>query len=221
MSDAALFSVGDPVPVPPLAPGTPRFQVPDRLQSECLPVALDQLVERDHQVRVVWDFVEKVDLAILHAHIRAFENRPGRPPICPRVLRGLWLFATLRGVGSARRLAQLCDESIPFRWLCGGISVNYPTLADFRSMSAELFERVLIHHITALRATGLVTLDHVAHDGVRVRACAGTGSFRSRQSLAELRQEAVDQVAALRAELDANPAAASAREKGARFDHRS
>lgn len=217
MPDTALFLIGDPVPALPLPPGTPRVQIPERHQVECLPVSLDQLVETDHQVRVVWDFVQKVDLSLLDAHVLAFEGRPGRAPICHRVLLALWLFATLRGVGSARRLAELCEDSIPYRWLCGAISVNYHTLADFRSGSAELFERVMINHIAALRATGLVTLDHVAHDGVRVRASAGTGSFRGKETLAELRQEAIDQVTALRAELEAHPAAGSAREKAARI----
>lgn len=44
----------------------------------------------------------------------------------------LWLFAALEAVGSARELARLCQQHDVYRWICGGVSVNYHTLADFR-----------------------------------------------------------------------------------------
>ena len=50
----------------------------------------------------------------------------------PRILLGLWLYATVQGIGSARELARLCEEHIAFQWLCGGVGMNAKTLADFR-----------------------------------------------------------------------------------------
>jgi transposase len=217
MPDLTFFPLGTPVPPAPLPPGTPRFQVPVRNQVAFFQSDLDSLLEHDHQARVVVDFVAKADLSVLHAHILAFEGRAGRTPIDPRTLLALWLYATLRTVGSARQLALLCEDHIAYRWICGGVSVNYHTLADFRSESMELFERLLIDHITRLRAAGLVTLDRVAHDGMRVRANAASGSFRSKESLEELRREAEEQVRALRQELHDFPAASSARQKAARL----
>src|SRR5205814_1161721 len=128
----------------------------------------------------------------------------------------LWMFATLKAVGSARQLALLCEEHVAYRWLCGGVSVNYHTLADFRSESAGIFERVLCDSIARLRATGLVTMKRVAHDGVRVRASAGTGSLRGKEKLELFLKESEAQVEALREELEANPKAGSKRQRSAR-----
>ena len=174
--------------------GVPRVQAPERHQVEMLNTDLDSLIPDDHQVRVVWTFANEADLSVLYAQIRAVEGRAGRTPIDPRILLSLWLFATLRAVGSARQLDGLCKEHIAYRWLCGGVSVNYHTLADFRADSGGAFETLLTGSVAKLRAAGLVTMDRVAHDGMRVRANAGSGSFRRKETLERFQQEAEEQV---------------------------
>jgi len=59
-------------------------------------------------------------------------------------------------------------------------------------------------------------LDRVAHDGVRVRAHAGSGSFRRKETLERFQQEAEEQVQALKRELHETPGASSKRQKAAR-----
>ena len=215
MADEMLFPVG-PAQSQKSPGGAPRVQIPVRNQVECLPCDLDSLIEQEHQVRAVWAFVEQVDLSKLYQTIRAFEGRAGRTPIDPRILLALWLYATLRGVGSARVLDGLCSEHVVYRWICGGVSVNYHTLADFRSESGTLLERILVDSITVLRAAGLVTLDGVAHDGLRTRAHAATKSFRGKPALEKIRQETAARVQTLKQELHADPASCSRRQAAAR-----
>lgn len=169
----------------------------------------------------MWAFVESLDLSAFHERIRAVEGHAGRPPIDPAILLGLWLYATLDGVGSARALDRLCDEHDAYRWIAGGVSVNYHTLADFRVDHADRLEALLVGSVAALLATGEVTLRRVAHDGIRVRASAGAASFRRRPRLEAALELAEAQVAALRDELDDDPGAtnrriAAARERAAR-----
>jgi transposase len=108
----------------------PRVQRPNRLQMELRPVDLDALLPPDHRARLVWEFVEGLDLGPLYGEIKAVEGHAGRPSIDPAILMSLWLYATLEGVGSARALERLCEQHDAYRWICGGVSVNYHTLAD-------------------------------------------------------------------------------------------
>ena len=110
----------------------PRVLKARRDQLEMQAVDLDSLLPADHRARTVWAFVEGLDLGPLYAEIRAVEAHPGRPTIDPRILMTLWLYATLEGVGSARALDRLCAEHNAYRWICGGVGVNYHSLADFR-----------------------------------------------------------------------------------------
>jgi len=196
--------------------GRPRLQRPHREQITLRPSDLESLLPPEHRARLVWTFVEGLDLAGFHARIRATEGHSGRPPIDPAILVALWLYATLEGVGSARALDRLCDEHDAYRWIAGGVGVNYHTLADFRVAAADLLDELLVGSVAALLATGEVSLARVAHDGVRVRASAGAGSYRGRRGLGRALEDATAQVTALRAELDDDPGATSRRVAAAR-----
>jgi transposase len=194
----------------------PRLQRPNRAQLELRPVDLEGLLPADHRARLVWEFVEGLDLGPLYAEIKAVEGHAGRPPIDPAILMALWLYATIEGVGSARAIARLCEEHDAYRWLCGGVSVNYHTLADFRVQPVEDLDRLLTTSVATLMAEGLVTLTRVAQDGVRVRASAGAASFRRRPRLAAFLAEAEAQVEALRREVHDDPGATARRHEAAR-----
>jgi transposase len=174
------------------------------------------LLDSDHQARAVWDFCRGLDLTPLLDPIRSRHGHPGRPALDPRLAIALWLYATLEGVGSARRLATLCTEHHAFRWLCGGVSVNHHTLADVRVRHLPFLDSLLTHSVAVLREQGLVDLNRVAQDGTRVRASAGAASFRRKPTLGECLIEAEDQVARLKEEMDDDPTAGSRRQAAAR-----
>lgn len=194
----------------------PRLRQPERRQVTLRPVSLDELVAEDHRVRQVWAFAERLDLSAWYRAIKAVEGQPGHPPADPRLLLALWLYATVEGVGSARALARLCAEHHAYRWLCGGVSVNHKTLADFRVTHGSLLDGLLADSFAAMIEAGMASLERVAQDGVRVRAAAGAASFRRQSRLLELRRAAAERVAELRAELETDPAAASRRQAVAR-----
>lgn len=193
----------------------PRLRTADR-QRIIPAMPLESLLDTEHQARLVWDFCQGLDLAPLYDSIRSRVGGPGHPAIDPRLCVALWLYATLEGVGSARALAWLCTNHNAFRWLCGGVSVNHHTLADFRVGRLDVLDGLLTRSIAVLREQDLVDLNRVAQDGMRVRACAGAASFHRKVSLEEHLQEAREQVARLKEEMDDDPAAGSRRQAAAR-----
>ena len=201
----------------PEAPGRgmPRLRQPERHQLGWQVATIDDLVARDHPVRAVWGFAQALDLRALHDAVKAREGVPGQAPPEPALMMGLWLWATVDGVGSARQLARLCEQHLAYRWLCGGVSMNYHTLSDFRVAHAAVLDRLLAGGVAALVEEGLVALDVLAQDGLRVRAAAGAGSFRRRERLGKLAAAAKGRVERLRAELEADPAAGDRRQQAA------
>ena len=137
------------------SPAAPRVQRPNRDQLELRSVDLDGLLPPDHRARLVWDFVEGLDLAPWYAAIRAVEGGAGRPAIDPAILTALWLYATIDGVGSARALDRLCDQHDAYRWIAGGVSVNYHTLADFRVAHGNTMDALLTSSVATLLSEGL------------------------------------------------------------------
>jgi len=167
-----------------------RVSRPERKQVEMQFFALDQLLEADHRARLIWAYVESLDLEPFYAKIRVSDSVAGRSAIAPEVLLALWLLATTDGYGSARELARLTDEHVAYRWMCGGVSVNYHTLSDFRSQNGQALEKILIDSVAALVNQELIPLETIAQDGMRVRANAGKSSFRRKPTLEQLQQQA-------------------------------
>lgn len=196
--------------------GRPRLKRANRQQIEWQAVDLDSLLPVEHQARVVWEWVQGQDVSPLEAAIRAVEGHAGQSTIDPRILLGLWMLATLDGVGSARALAELCEEHIAYRWMCGGVGVNYHTLADFRVAQEAYLDQLLISSVAALRVEGLVSLKRVAQDGKKIRASAGSSSFHRQKTLDKHLAEAREQVETLRKEMEADPGATTRREQAAR-----
>lgn len=214
--EPSLFVLPPSAPAEPALPGRPRLRRAERQQVVLHVASLDSLLPEDHRARLVWAFVQGLDLGALYEPIRAVEGRAGRDAIDPRILLALWLYATLDGVGSARELARLCEEHLAYRWLCGGVSVNYHTLSDFRTAHPAFLDALLTQSAATLLHEGLVTLQRVAVDGMRVRASAGAASFRRRATLEDCQAQAHAQVETLRQELEADPGAGTRRRQAAR-----
>jgi len=205
-----------PAEVAQPAAGTPRLRVPQRNQVEMHWASLDELLDADHRVRLVWMAVSGLRLDHWLAEIKAVEGHVGRDGTDPRLLVALWVYATLEGIGSGRELARLCEQHLAFQWLCGGVTVNHHMLSDFRSEGADKWDALLTQIVASLLAEGLVTMTRVANDGMRVRANAGKASFRRRSRLGSCLEEARQQVEALKQLADESPQELTRRQRAAR-----
>jgi hypothetical protein len=113
-------------------------------------------------------------------------------------------------------LARLCEHHDAYRWLCGGVSVNYHGLSDFRVAHPQLLDQLLIEHVAALSAAGIVDLDEVTQDGLRVRAAAGASSFRREKTLRVELEKARRLVEHLKQEQESDHTASNRRIQAAR-----
>ena len=185
--------------------GAHRVQLPNRTQMEFRASDLDGLLPEGHRARLIWSYVERQDLGAFYAPIKVREGTRGRPAIAPEILLGLWLYATVEGIGSAREISRLTNAHDAYRWLCGGVQVNHHSLSDFRVEHGEALNELLSVSVASLVVAGVVKFKQVAQDGIRVRASAGAGSFRRKEKLDAYLDEARSRVARLKEEIDADP----------------
>lgn len=236
MSQREMFSgiPGEATPTPSATDPTvsasgmkeARVNRPIRNQMEMVMRDLDSVIPEDHPAKAVGRFLTQLDLSKFYSGIKAVVDGPGRPATDPSALGGLlalWVYATVDGAWSARRLEKLscqrqtqCQDHDAYRWLVGGVPINYPRLADFRVEHQQALDNLLTEIIAAMMAAGLVKLKGVAQDGVRVRAGAGSGSFRRRARLQECLRIAREQVELLAKEGEhPDPSASGGEAEGA------
>jgi transposase len=198
--------------------GTPRLRTPDRSQVVIRMESPEGLIPAGHHARVIWQVVEAMDLSAFLEPIKAREHACGRDATSPKLLVALWLYATTRGVGSARELAKLCTEAKPYQWLCGGVTLNHHLLSDYRVDHGQALDELMTRSIATLADKKLIKVFRISQDGTRVRACAGASSFRRSERLNKLLELAKTHVAELKALLEdpERSAGLSARKKAAR-----
>ncbi len=193
-----------------------RYLRADRLQARWDFIDVEALLPSDHRARIVWSFVESLDLSPLYDAIKSREGGPGRPPADPAVVLALWIYAAVEGLESARELDRLAERDLAYRWIAGGVPLNHHGLSDFRIEHGKVFDQLVTESVTALIAEGIVSLSEVAIDGTKVRANASRESFKTGEQLERIEAAVERRLAALRAEVERDPEAFSRRRRAAR-----
>jgi transposase len=196
----------------PSATEPPRLRRPDRRQMRFEPGCVDERLPSDHPARSIWAVTGKLDLAAFYADLRARGCEPGRAATDPRLLIALWLLAYTHHVGNGRELARLCEVHDAYRWMCGGVTVNYHTLNDFRVAHEKALDDLFTQVLAVLLHHDVVKLERLAQDGTKVRASAGSGSFRRRPTLEQRQVQARAHVEALKQQAQENPALSAQRQ---------
>lgn len=176
--------------------GAPRFRAIDRAQMVMRSVDVENLVPPDHAVRAIWALSGKIDWTPYTEGVQAVEGRAGRAAWDPQLLACIWVYAYTQGIGSAREISRRFGYDPAFQWLTGLETINHHTLADFRTRQRSV-EALFVQMLGVLSAEGLVTMERVAHDGTKIRACASGKSFRREERLQAHLQAAREQVAAM------------------------
>ena len=172
----------------------PRVQAIDRQQGWLRSVVVGELVEEDHPVRAIWELMGQVDLSRYYETIRAVEGVAGAEATAPRLLVSLWILAYSQGVSSAREIERRCGYHPAYQWLTGMSVINHHTLSDFRTEHGAALEELFVEVLGVLSSEDLVDLKRVMHDGMKVKAFAGTDSFRREARLQKHLEAAREQV---------------------------
>jgi transposase len=146
-------------------------------------MSINDFIPEDHLARDIWNYVSGLDLNIVLNKIKSTDNTPGRPAIDPKILLALWLYATLDGVNSSREIEECTKMHDAYKWICGGVNVNYHSISDFRSEHGDQLNELLTQSVAILSEANIISLEKISQDGMRVRANAGGSSFRRKETL--------------------------------------
>jgi len=161
-----------------------------------VPARLEDWLPPDHLARQIWTTVEGLDLTKFYADIEVADGTPGAPATDPLLLVAVWVYATSQGETCARAVADLCVNHVAYIWLCGGVSMNYHTLSDFRTRYGAALDQLMTQVVQRMRDARLIEFDAHAQDGMRVRASAGAASFHREATLSKSLEKAQVQILA-------------------------
>jgi transposase len=148
------------------------------------PVEVEKLVPADHLVRAIGELTGRLDLTASTAEVKAVEGVAGRPPVHPRLLISLWIYAYSQSIAWAREVERGCEYDPAFQGLTGMEVVNQHSLSDFRGEHAQALDELLAQVLAVRSSEGLIGLEGVVvHDGRKVQAAASSQSFHREETL--------------------------------------
>jgi transposase len=179
-----------------------RIAEPQRRQGVIRFEMPEDTLSPTHPARVLWEVIGTLDLSAFLAGVKAVDGTVGRKTLSPRMKLALWLYAISKGVGSAREIARLVQTDDAYRWIVGDLEVGHDTLSSFRVDHGAALDELMTDILAALVHKGVLSLDLVAQDGIRIRAAATAPSFRRHESLLECREQAALHLKATLAQAD-------------------
>jgi transposase len=164
-------------------------------------VTVEECLSPNHLARFIVSIIAQLDLSRIYARYAPV----GGEPIDPKVLLGLLLYGYATGVFSSRKIEKATYESIPFRFLAGGLHPDHDTIAHFRKTFLADLKALFVQVLLVAQEAGALNLGNISLDGSKLHADASQSHAVSYKRLleleSELRQE-VDELFALSEQLE-------------------
>lgn len=143
-------------------------------QITFLPPSLEDLIPKNHVVRIVNNAIDNINLSSLT------EQYPGggRSSYSPLMMLKIIIYAYVDMIYSCRKIEKACRENVMYMWLSGGATPDFITINRFRSerMKGVLLD-VFTEIIALLAEEGYINLENYFLDGTKIEANASKYSW--------------------------------------------
>jgi transposase len=166
-------------------PTSKRFIAVDYEKALELTVSLRECLPVDHLARFVVAVISLLDLSCIYVH---YGNRGGQA-YAPEILLGLLFYGYATGVFSSRKIEKATYESIPFRFIAGGLHIDHDTIASFRKTFLPEIRELFVQILLLAYVAGVLKLGNISLDGSRIHADASKSKAVSYKRLLKLEEQ--------------------------------
>jgi len=159
-----------------------RFRKVDYEKALDQTVTIRECLPPDHLARFIVAIIALLDLSAIYACYAAV----GGEAYAPEVLLGLLFYGYATGVLSSRKIERATYESIPFRFIAGGLHPDHDTIANFRKTFLPQVTGLFAQVLMVAHEMGLLNLGNISLDGSKIHADASKSKAVSYKRLLEL-----------------------------------
>lgn len=162
-----------------------KFKTVDYEEALNITVTLRDCLPPDHLARFIVELIAKLDLSRFYTR---YGSRGGEP-YAPEILLGLLLYGYATSVISSRKIETATYESIPFRFIAGGLHPDHDTIAQFRKTFLPEIEELFVQVLVMAQEAGVLNLENVSLDGSKIHADASKSKAVSYKRLLEIKSQ--------------------------------
>lgn len=145
-------------------------------------ISLEEALPPEHLARFVVDVIAQLDLSKIYAQYAS----QGGEAIAPEILLGLLFYGYATGTFSSRKIEKATHESIPFRFIAGGLHPDHDTIAHFRKTFLAEIQEMFVQVLLLAQAVGVLNLGNISLDGSKIHADASKSKAVSYKRLIEI-----------------------------------
>ena len=144
------------------------------MNQQSLPMSLEDLIPESHVVRVINEYIERMDIEPLLERYKG----GGRASYHPKMMLKVLIYAYTQKIYSSRKIAKAIRETIPFMWLSGNNFPDFRTINRFRSSNMKnITEQVFANVLAMLIEDGYVKYEQYFVDGTKIEANSNRYKF--------------------------------------------
>jgi len=162
--------------------GMRKFKQPEYEAVLNEPIRLGEALPEEHLARFVVGVVSLLDMQSIYQQY----SEVGGEAIAPEVLVGLLMYGYASGVFSSRKLERATHESLPFRFVAGGLHPDHDTIANFRKTYLPQLQELFVQVLLLANEVGVLKVGHISLDGSKIHADASKSKAVSHKRLLEL-----------------------------------
>src|SRR3972149_11701507 len=147
---------------------TRKFKTPDYEATLNSTIRLGEALPPNHLARFVVDVIGQLDLSSLYARYAPV----GGEAIAPEILLGLLFYGYATGVFSSRKIEKGTHESIPIRFIAGGLHPDHDTIAHFRKAFLAEIQELFVQLLLLASTAGVLKMGTISLDGSKIHADA-------------------------------------------------
>ena len=159
-----------------------KFKKPDYEATLNQTISLREALPPDHMARYVVEIIGQLDLSSIYGQYAEV----GGEPIAPEILLGLIFYGYATGVFSSRKIEKATYESIPFRYVAGGLQPDHDTIANFRKEFLGEIKELFVQILLLAQAAGAFKMGNISLDGSKIHADASKSKAVSYKRLIEI-----------------------------------
>jgi transposase len=156
-------------------------------------IHLGEALPPQHLARFVVDMIVQLDLSKIYAGYASV----GGEAIAPEILLGLLFYGYATGLFSSRKIEKATYESIPFRYIAGGLHPDHDTIANFRKTFLNEIKELFVQILLLAQAVGVLKLGNISLDGSKIHADASKSKAVSYKRLIEIESQMRQEVGEL------------------------
>jgi transposase len=148
-------------------------------------IRLGDALPVDHLARFVVDMIGQLDLSKVYERYAP----TGGEAIAPEILLGILFYGYATGIFSSRKIEKATYESIPMRYVAGGLHPDHDTIAHFRKTFLLEIKGLFVQMLLLAQAAGVLKIGNISLDGSKIHADASKSQAVSYKRLIELEHQ--------------------------------